>query len=162
MSTLRLANGISTAYSADTNPLFDGETIQVSATCELTEAEIRAFDSAMALLYGGLLADGIYPPVRRAIVYFIGEDSFTLSLPNPLTYGGYTSIIIYPVNRWRAKRFSNNQMVVIMLEELCHCFYDIYDEYIVKEKVTALIQREFPRMTLNSLYVGFSVPDPSA
>lgn len=161
MSTLRLANGISTTYSADTNPLFDGETIQVGATCELTDAEIRAFDSAMALLYGGLQTDRMYPPVRRAIIYFIGEDSFTLSLPNPLTYGGYASIIIYPVSRWRAKCFSNNQMVVVMLEELCHCFYDIRDEYLVKEKVTALIRREFPNMTLNSLYVGFNIPDSS-
>lgn len=132
--------------------------IRTSAKCQLTDEEINCFDIAVSLLKQALIDDGMFPPKEYAIVFFYDEDIISIKVCEPLEQGAHANMIFYPVHHWRRENYAHNDLVVIMLEELCHCFWQIQDEYIVKQKVTSIIQRNHPNLTMDSLFARFHIP----
>lgn len=134
--------------------------IEVSSTCELTPAEILCFDKALYLVEKALKDEGNYSRDHHANVFFVNNDAVTFLYTNPHTMGVHQGIVLYFVHRWRANQLSEQEVLVAMLEELCHCLWHIHDELIIKEKVAAIARPLIPNASVETLYHGsFVLPD---
>ncbi len=133
--------------------------ITVSSNIELTKLEIEAVNTALKLIHAAAERGYDLPKTRCAHVFFIGQDSITIELEENVC-GIYAPIIVYPVNKWREKGMGQDDIIVILLEELCHFLWEIRDEYEVKQRVLSLVRIALPEMTLDSLYRRFSIPFP--
>ena len=71
-------------------------------------------------------------PELWAHVIFAGLPLLTFQMDD--VAGSFAPLIIYPVYAWRAKKLDAYGMIAAMVEELCHCFWSIRDENLVKDK----------------------------
>lgn len=157
---MKLSNAIETTYSNQVhNPLITKGIISVSSNVELTKQEIESVNTALKLIHAASERGYDLPSSRHAHVFFIGQDSITIELEENVC-GIYAPIIVYPVNKWREKKMGQDDIVVILLEEMCHFLWEIQDEYEVKQRVLSLVRIAIPEMTLERLYRRFSVPAP--
>lgn len=61
-------------------------------------------------------------------------------------------MIVLPVHRWRLRKLKFAQMVVAILEELCHIHYSIDDEILVQYRVTDCFRNILPEVQRKDLY----------
>ena len=128
--------------------------LSVSSNTELSNEEKTAFEVAITLFELELVDDGMTDSPDIAAVYLLNDDTFTLSIVDSRPIGLFQNSIFLPVNRWREGRFTGVDISVAILEELCHCFWHITDESMVKDKVTKIYNRWMP-VTREALYASF-------
>lgn len=127
-------------------------------TCILRQGEISAFTLAFHALDLALASDPSVPSGLWANVLFVDRDSVTLNL-DPGILGNHLPLVIYPLHRWRERELDSVHMMACALEELCHHFWSIRDETLVKDKVIELIQLVFPKIERSDIFVPNWSPD---
>lgn len=108
--------------------------IDIYYTCELNEVEIDAFSKVLVGLQTMLSKDVTIQSELWAHVIFAGSPTLIFQLPSDAG-GEFAPFIVYPVYIWRNRGYSKEQIMLAMVEELCHCFWSIRDETRVKSKV---------------------------
>lgn len=107
-------------------------------TCELTKTEASSLTRVLVGLEKMLANDSSIKPELWAHIVFLGDKNVHLEFED---YGGeYSPFIWYKVYGWRELNYTPEQTMLVMTEELCHCFWSIRDEAIVKEKVKELMR----------------------
>lgn len=128
--------------------------LSVSSNIELSKEEKTAIEVAITLFELELVEDGMAGSQDIAAVYFLKDDTFTLSIVDSRPIGLFQNSIFLPVHRWREGSFTGVDISVAILEELCHCFWHITDESLVKDKVTQIYNR-WMSVTRETLYASF-------
>ena len=68
------------------------------------------------------------------------------------TLGQTTSYIFVDLARIDRKEIPQSKKMAAVLEELCHCYYMIVDEWDVKVVVMQILHLQFPELRLHSFY----------
>ncbi|AXO97173.1 hypothetical protein [Bacillus anthracis] len=115
--------------------------IRITATYEITEREAFLYHRALKGLDLQLKEQGVdYSKLPEATAIFTRDGKFTI-LPDGDELGYKTCLLIYCVQKWRDVSYTDEGLLIIFLEELCHHFLNIDDEEIVKHKVVEVINR---------------------
>ncbi|MBK5424727.1 hypothetical protein [Bacillus sp. TH30] len=127
--------------------------IAVRATYKLTEKEAFLFHEALRSVDLQLTAEGAdYSKLPMVFALFTRDGKFTI-LPDGDEVGTRINFIIYGVSVWRELKCTDIKLRTVFLEELCHHFWNIEDEEIVKYKVVELYNRYYStELTINDLY----------
>ena len=128
--------------------------LTLASTCDLTDHERMLFAVAINTLAKAIKK----APVPEEHLYInaviTDRDEVTLQVEPAGVMGNELHLVIYPVHRWRAVQFKDLQILAVITEELCHAIWHIVDEEAVMDKVTDVIQENFPSVTFASLYPG--------
>lgn len=62
------------------------------------------------------------------------------------------NIAVYPIQIWQNELKGDTLVLTCIIEELCHCFWGIYDEVAVNYKVLEVIKRIKPDIEMSDLY----------
>lgn len=152
-----LNNWVATTVFKRPHSYFDGY-LSFASSIELLPHEAECMDSCLDMMEGALRTDGFGHPPLHAAVFFTANGDLSLSFQHSHYLGMHQSSIIFAVERWRKLCLDTTQIMVIMMEEFCHCFYLIWDEDFVKEKVTQIFGIYFPGISRSSLYKRFEDP----
>lgn len=158
---IRLENSVDFQAYRLKHPIMESK-LQFASTIKLTDIEINCMDMAMHLMEQALIRDNMAHLDIRAAVYFTDDGSLSLSFAGDQYMGMFQRVIIFPVGRWRRKNLSVGNIITVMLEELCHCFYQVTDEDLVKDLVTSITQFLAPGCTRRQLYGIFEDPQDQA
>ena len=107
--------------------------IDIHYTCELTEVECDAFSRVLIGLERMLKRDVTIKSELWTHVLFAGSPLLIFALDGD-SGGGFAPFAVYPVYKWRSSKYTKEQIILCMVEELCHCFWSIRDETRVKQK----------------------------
>lgn len=124
----------------------------IAATYQLTEHEAKLFSLALQAVVQQIKKEGIdfnKIPRTNAIITKDGSVEFQLE-SNVL--GSHVSLAIYAVQKWRDMRYGDHQILMILIEELCHNYWNIEDETLVMYKVHQVIKWIMPNVELKDLY----------
>lgn len=122
-------------------------------TCAFLPEEIQAIGWAYQALAIAAEKDPQFCKLIDAAIFFFDNDEVAITIEDaPSVRGHFLPTILIPLHRWRASQYGSKQILVIMLEELCHCFFLIRDELEVKKKVTEVFQYIRPGTNINELY----------
>lgn len=123
----------------------------IVALCDLRPNEKILFEHACELVVCQLRSDGILPPDIATNIFFLDTDDITLTF-TPSQMGSCLVGIFYPVHKWRSAGYTDQQIITCMVEEMCHVFWCIKDETLVKFKVLDVLKIGHPDLPLESLY----------
>ena len=126
--------------------------LQVASDCALTPEEVHCFELAIEMMDKALVRDGLNGEPERVTVFFLSSDSFTLRSTKEDILGNYLPLVMLYVGRWRERGLAGSQLITIMLEELCHCFYRQADERLVQHQVLCAFQTLRPQTRLEDIY----------
>lgn len=133
-----IENAISTNGFIIPNALFDH--IIVRATFQMKQREIKLLAICLGAISNEMLKDGIDLAQLQPLCVIITKDGeLNLKLQDDIM-GQQVNLIVYPVEKWRNHSYNDYTMLICILEELCHYYYAITDEIVVKHKVITVIQ----------------------
>lgn len=140
-------------------PAIPGSLSQLSivSMLELPQDVFSAFASAVKLIDNALKAHSVPSSWLKASMVIYDRDAITLEFPGIKNAGYHASIMFMPVHVWQALHLNTDQMVVCILEEMCHCFWRITDEDAVKDKVLEVVRLLNPDIGLEYLYPNLFV-----
>lgn len=124
----------------------------VRATYALTEQEAKLFSLAIQAIVQQLKCEGkSFEDIPRvnAIVTKYGNVEIE---SDEGVLGNHVSLVIYAVQKWRDLKLSDYQMLIVYIEELCHNYWGIEDEIVVKYKVFEIIKRIEPNLKFEELF----------
>ena len=133
--------------------------LQVVSTCPLEEEIENCLFETLRLFEKALRAQGLQALDDHVCLVFTDRDAFAFSFAQVNTMGHYFPAILLPLHRWRQRRFRPEDIMVIIMEELCHWYFRIQDESLVKDKVTEIFCHHDPGLTRQTLYRRFHDPD---
>jgi len=138
-------------------PSYLTDSLEVRATCALSEFEAKQISYGFSLVAKELEREKANVAKLLRVTAVISIDGeFTVSTEKT-TAGEQICFVVYGIQKWRDSKFNNDQIVTIVLEELCHHYWAIRDEIIVKHKVTEIFQHCVkPDITINQLYPGLN------
>lgn len=123
------------------------------ASYELKEREAKLFTLALKAIVSELKKDKIeFKNLHKVTAIITKDGEFTLSISDKNTLGIRVCLAVYAVERWRKLNFNDNQILLVILEELCHHYWNIENETIVKYKVYNIIKNIFPGTTFEQFY----------
>lgn len=90
--------------------------------------------------------------LKGAFVLLVKDGNYSI-VQNASNIGGYTgSVIVYIMDFLRNGNYTDDQFVAIILEELCHHFFNISDEIKVKYKVLDVMRLGNNKLSLTDIY----------
>lgn len=152
-----LDNHVETVVYRNQHPIVK-QSMMFASTVTLSESEIYAFDFAFTLFEQAVSSENIALPSVPVAVYLTSDGSFSLRFVNNSDLALYQRMIVIAVDRWRSLCLQPLFVSVILLEELCHCFWNISDESLVKDKVVSLFHQQLPFLDRTFLYAPFQNP----
>lgn len=130
-----------------------------SGYCQLTQREQSLFTSAFCAFFEAYNANPPREPEITTNIIISDRDTISISYNNPDDLGTTIRFIIYPVHRWRARRLNDLQIMTCILEELCHMFFTIDDEFQVQDAVVACLKYLLPNVSKSVVYNLNWMPD---
>ena len=124
------------------------------STCPLTPREYNLVNLSLSLIARYIASGNKIIDTIHANMVFFNKDELTILFDDENTYGNYTAFIMYPLYLWRSKNLSDLQILVCLLEEMCHCFWLIRDELAVKHKVVDVLKLLSPDISFSSVFSG--------
>lgn len=131
-----------------------GSKIGAISIVELSADERKTIFTALLLIEQKLLSEEVQiSSLPNVTLIFTEDGNFTIK-NHSSSWGGFAaSIIVYNMSFIRSLPHINYQFAVF-LEELCHHFWNITDERIVKHKVREIVQLRMPQIQqLKELYM---------
>lgn len=149
---MRLKNAIDTLFPHIPDNLLPHLTVH--STCTLTDREIQIIGLGLKLV-GQYVETGneIIQTIHTNMVTY-DTDELTTIHDDEETLGNNVSYILYPVHRWRKRNLGDLQILTCVIEEMCHCFWIIRDEVIVKYKVVEILKQLSPEIAFETVYTG--------
>ena len=132
--------------------------IDIKTTIRLSPREIEALYNALFSLDIALRSDDALNPDDHITIVLFDSDIVSFEFEDQETFGNQVNLVFLPVHRWRARNLNIVQMTVCILEEFCHHFWDIRDEYLVTDKVYELLQYLWPNVPKSAFYNLRSLP----
>lgn len=136
-------------------PVIPNELIRklvVVATYELTEHEAKLFTLALQAIVNQMEKEKMdFTKIPRTNAIITKDGSIELEFEDTIL-GTQVSLVIYAVQKWRNFKYGDQQILMILIEELCHNYWNIEDETIVKYKVWQVIKWIMPDVELIDLY----------
>lgn len=127
--------------------------LMVVANIKVTQREMGLFAFAIEWIANHIKKDNVpHDLLTRVTCIFVGENEVTLDLSDAKTYGVYSPIIIYRVNKWREQELDDLVILTAILEELCHCYYHYEEEVLVKKKVLEILHSNNSGLPENGAY----------
>lgn len=124
----------------------------ILATYKITEFEARLFSLALQAIVKQLKKEGKnFHEIPRTNAIITKNGAVELEMDKNIV-GSHVSLVIYNVEEWRRLNLVDYQIIMIYLEELCHNYWNIEDEIIVKHKVHEIIQWIVPDIKFEELY----------
>jgi len=129
---------------------FNG-TLHFLSTIEINDRIFRLIMIATDKVAEQLKADEL-ENLKNVWCIFSNSDEITLKL-DPEQGAIRVSLCVYPVKKWLDNNYDDIKILMCLMEELCHHYWEISDEIQVKRKVLQVMSRIFPYMkTLKDLY----------
>lgn len=126
--------------------------IVLISTVELANDEKEIFWNTLLLPYKQLEKENIQIECLRCVHIFFTPDGNLEIINRSKAYWGVTfSLIIYSIDKFRQKG-NPIYYCTIFLEELCHHFWNIEDEKLVKHKVLEIMQNLKTDFVLSDIY----------
>lgn len=119
--------------------------------CDLRPNEKCLFEHACKLVITQLYSDAVTPPDMPTNIFLTDKDDISICFDHN-QFGSYFVGIFYPLHKWRAANLTDRQITTCMVEEMCHVFWRIRDEYQVNFKVLDVMRIDHPELTLETLY----------
>ena len=116
------------------------ERVTLLTTCILNSTECQAVSLAFIAIDRAIFPGNIpaIPDIHVNIIFYC-EDEIVFEMDD-LGFGFFGNMILLPVHRWRSERHCVERIAYTIIEELCHCFFNIRDEVAVKEKTVELLR----------------------
>lgn len=120
--------------------------------CALQSNEAMAFSMAFSAFATEYISSG--RKLFGVNVILLSDPAFTMQMKESERdhYGKAIRIVLFPIYRWRELNISVQTMIICILEELCHIFYNEDDELNVEDLVTACAKRLWPDVRKEALY----------
>lgn len=97
--------------------------------------EIEYLELAMVLI-SILIKDSPPPiPLLSLNIYFLDKEPAKFSFYDENVLGCYNQFIFFPVTHWRKHHLMPDEMLVVIIEELCHAIWQIPDGPLIENKV---------------------------
>jgi len=126
--------------------------LEIKANYPLNEREASLFSKALNALLKQFEEENINISNLMRLTALVTEDGdFTLSI-NPEHMGSQIALVVYPVKRWRDNSYNDGQILICIIEELCHHYWAIEDEILVTYKVHEVMKQIYPDVQHNQLY----------
>jgi len=128
--------------------------ISLKFTTTLEEREAKLFHHCMVGLLEQLTWEGVnIQNLSKATIIFTNEVELCIEHLTENYFGYCLRLIVYRVNLWRDRNYSDFRLVLLYLEELCHHYFNIEDEELTKIKVVEIVNRKFnPDVTFDEIY----------
>ena len=126
--------------------------LTMTFTCEINVREEKMLSNALILITKQFERENM-KDFKRTTLVFTENGDISLKMPSE-AMGMRMTACIFPVKRWRDKNYNDIQILTIILEELCHHYWSIEDELIVKYKVFEVIKSLNPDLKITDLYTG--------
>ena len=133
--------------------------VYVTTTCMLSFSEIQAFENVLRGLDALLSEDESVNPNMYISIICSDRDTVCITIDDPDALGRQLNLAILPIRRWRMRHLNQLQMDTCIAEELCHYFWNITDENLVRFQVLSLLQRIRPIVQLSDVYDPNWTPD---
>lgn len=133
--------------------------IYIATTCGLSFNEIQAFENVFRGLDALIAEDESVNPNMYISIICSDRDTVCITINDPDALGRQLNLAILPIRRWRMRHLSQLQMETCIAEELCHYFWNIRDESLVRFQVLSLLQRIYPNVQLSDAYSPNWTPD---
>lgn len=92
-----------------------------------------------------------YSELMRVTAIITEDGGISLEMEDE-TIGNQFCLVVYAVKRWRDLMFEESQIITIILEELCHQYWNIEDEIKVEYKVYDTLKWIFPNTKIEQFY----------
>lgn len=123
----------------------------VLATTPIPEAMRKLMSMAFWAVAEQLEEDRLLENLVKVNCFVTNYGDITLKLSdNQLAY--VISIINYPIKKWEEQNCGEIHMLMFIIEELCHHYWNIEDEVEVNYKVLEVIKRIVPKTEMGDIY----------
>ena len=147
---MRLHNAISVLF-APAVPSVLKDRLYLATNCPFAPMEVQVFSLAFALIAEQLQSHPSPDPGIYVTAIFTDTDTLSFEI-DPNDMGNFMPVIIYPLHKLRAQKYTDLQLLTIALEELCHCFWAIRDEIQVTDTVFDIVHDMYPSVRKKDLY----------
>lgn len=145
-----LKNGLSKKIMLGADKRINSKII-IGATTDVDERICKSFHGATVKLADQLEAEGMISDIPTCYCIFTDEEEVTFTFKEN-QFGGHIHFCWYPVGKWLKYGSSDKFILVCILEEFCHFYWNIEDEVEVCYKVLAIMQRISSKIKLSDLY----------
>ena len=114
--------------------------------------ELQVFQIALEAMEAEITEDPPRLVHHHVTIIITDRDDISFSIQSPDTIGLECTFILYPVHRWRARKYGMSAMLLCCVEELCHAFYLLPDGLPVQEKTIKVLRRVYPGASMESFY----------
>ncbi|WP_147566437.1 hypothetical protein [Clostridium tyrobutyricum] len=118
----------------------------------LNENEAKYFSLALQAIVKQLNCEHKKYSDLMGITAVITEEGSLLLQMEDESIGNQFCLAVYAVKRWRNLKFEESQIITIILEELCHQYWNIEDETEVQYKVYDVLKWIFPNTKIEQFY----------
>lgn len=131
--------------------------VTVLTNCILTEDEVTMFNASIKAVCEYIQNHNICLDEHFAFnVVFTNDGSFTFKQSSANTLGHQFQLAVYNMDKIRS--FNSSQMTLfVFLEELCHYFFRISDEKVVKYRVEEIFKIFSPSFDLDDFRRRYSL-----
>ena len=124
----------------------------------LNQNELNLFYLSINWISEQIKKDNIeYDFLTRVTCIFTDTNEPTIVFDEDNTIGVYSPIILYRVNIWRKRNYTDIILLGVYLEELCHCYYHYEEEVLVKHKVIEILSSHIQNFQPTDLYTKDSL-----
>lgn len=136
-------------YKSNTNITFTTIPFTISYIIEPTKHELEVFKFSIDILDKYIIGKNEKIINKGFNIVFTDNTAIRCKETNKNVGGYICKIIIYQVNTWRnLKNITDELLIAIFLEELCHMIFNIDDEVEVKYKVYDVMKYSHSQYTL--------------
>lgn len=147
---LKFKDGRGSRYA----PIIDNrlrESISLATTAEVPEEICVLMSKSFKAIADQLEEDNLLKDIMEVQILVTDRDEITLELFEE-ELATVISIIIYPIIKWTEARFNDEIMLMFIIEEFAHFYWNIRDEVQVNYKVLEIIQRIIPTLKMEDIY----------
>lgn len=150
MIHLKFKNGSTSKFG----PVIDKrmkDKITIATTTEIPGNIAFLLDFGIKAVVKQLEEENILSTVMPVQILVTNRDEISLEFLDE-ELATVISLIMYPIHKWIEKGLEDIKILVCIVEEFAHFYWNIQDEVIVNDKVLKIIERVVPNTTMETLY----------
>ena len=126
--------------------------ITILTNCELTTSEVDIFNLSLKVVSEYIEKHDVdITGSEKFNIVFTNDGSFSFFERDGNVFGAQLQLAIYNMSKIRSHNYHYIMMFFVFIEELAHYFLRIYDETLIKRKVSEMIQYVIPEFDLNNM-----------
>ncbi|MDD4781882.1 MAG: hypothetical protein PHT02_14940 [Tissierellia bacterium] len=115
--------------------------IEIIPTYALNEVEAKKLEVSLLAVERQLIIEKFNSNnLPKARMFLTKDGTITYKLPKKVLGNCTPYWIVYAIENWRELDIQDNRLITIFTEEMCHCFWQEFDELKVKHIVLRVLK----------------------